>query len=138
MSESILLIPDDRRQAERHKAKCEACSQGDLSLLDVKADAEGAATSLTLFGSTHDLSATGLALVIPCVAIDKQFCDEKDRSLQVNLYLPSGSVRMNVAPVRCQALDEEEPLKGYLIGAQIVEMEENDRSCLIRYLQAIE
>ena len=116
----------------------EACLQGDLSLLDTQADTGFAKEHpLTLFGSTSDLSAIGLSLVVPYVSIDERFCVQEDRRLQVMLYLPSGSVGMQVAPVRCTLVDRKGPPNGYLLGARITEMADGERSRLITHLRTI-
>ena len=129
-----LSIAYDRRRARRHKARFDARLRADLSLLDVSAGAGAEQGQLTLFGSTRDLSAAGLSLVVPSFSLDERFCAGGGRRLQVLLYLPSGPVEMRVAPVRCAPLAEREPRAGYFIGARITEMADDGRSRLDTYL----
>ena len=132
-----MSIPDDRRRARRHNARFDARLRAGLSLLDMKAEAGGDEEQLTLYGSTRDLSAAGLSLVVPSFAIDERFCAEEGRGLQVMLYLPSGPVEMRVAPVRCTPLVEREPREGYFIGARITGMADAGRSRLTTYLRTL-
>jgi hypothetical protein len=136
--EGILPFPGERRQAQRRRVKLEASLQADLSLLDAETDAGGAPQKgLTLLGNTHDLSATGMSLVLPSFPVDERFCEMGDRKLRISFYLPSGPVEIEVAPVRCVPLHEKEPRRGYFIGARIVEMSDNEHNRLVSYLRAV-
>jgi hypothetical protein len=129
---------DDRRRAPRRSGEqVEALLQGGLSLIDAKLDEDDQEYSLKLFGSTQNISATGLSLVIPHFPIDTDYCAEEDkRRLWVILYLPTGTVEMKVAPVRCTPLDQERPEKGFFIGAQIEEIDHDGRERFTRYLDS--
>lgn len=129
---------DNLRRSPRHQARHEVCLTAPISLLDVQAEAvRGQEKPLTLFGSTRDLSEAGVALVVPFLPIDESYCWEESDSLQITLYLPTGVVSMQVAPVRCRPLDDKEPGKGFFMGAQITEIDEVERASLTEYLNAI-
>jgi hypothetical protein len=79
--------------------------------------------SLKLFGVTQDLSETGVLFYVPHVAIDEVYCsDDAGQTLQVMLFLPAGSVEMEVAPVRCIPSDSEHPENGSFLAAKIAEI----------------
>lgn len=44
---------------------------------------------------------------------------------------------MEVAPVRCHPIDEKEPGKGFLMGAEITGIDEGARARLREYLRSI-
>ena len=129
---------DNRRQCPRHQARHEICLTASLSLLDAEVEAtQGVEKPLTLFGSTYDLSEEGVSLVIPLLPIDESYCGVEGRRLPITLYLPTGMVKMQVAPVRCFPINEEEPEKGFFMAAQITKMDEAERACLVKYLNTI-
>ena len=112
----------ERRGASRLKAGCDAELTTSLSILDT--DAHLSDDSLVFLGRTVDLSSKGLSLVLPSTPIDQRYCDKEAR-IQLSLHLPKGAVCLEVSPVRCVPLDEEDTALGYLMGAQILSFEEN-------------
>ena len=108
-----------------------------ISLLDSKARIVGARQPPTMEGHAHDISKTGLSLVVPSIRLgDRHFMCE-DQPLVVTLELPTGPLRMQAAPVRYKLLDEDQTESGYLIGARIVEMSEGDHARFINYLRQV-
>lgn len=81
-----------------------------------------------------DVSATGLALIVPAIRIGEHYLAGSDRQLHVKLELPSGPVEMKVASVRYESLEDE---SGYLIGARILEMSDTDRTSFEKYLAKV-
>ncbi|MDQ3821115.1 MAG: PilZ domain-containing protein [Acidobacteriota bacterium] len=119
-------------------ARHEVCLEADLSLLDAHAKTvQGQEESFQIFGNTRDLSEAGVSLIVPLVSIDERYCNEEERTLPLTLYLPVGQVYMQVAPVRCQPIDEKEPGKGFLMGAEITGIDEAARARLREYLRSI-
>jgi len=112
----------ERRSANRLKAGCDAELTTSLSILDT--DAQLSNESLVFLGRTVDLSSKGLSLILPSTPIDERYCDTEAR-IQLSLHLPKGAVSLEVTPVRCVPLDEDDTALGYLIGAQILSFEEN-------------
>jgi hypothetical protein len=88
----------------------------------------------TLKGHTLDISSTGLALVVPAIRIGEHYLAGSDRKLYIKLELPSGSVEMKVATVRYESLEESHEESGYLIGARIAEMSDQDRASYGTYV----
>jgi len=78
-----------------------------------------------------DVSITGLALIVPAIRIGEHYLAGADRQLHVKLELPNGPVEMKVVTVRYEDLEDE---SGYLIGARILEMSDQDRSSFQKYV----
>src|SRR5688500_7508506 len=87
----------ERRSMRRLRVKCEVELAASLSLLDN--DAYDEDSNLIFFGQTSDLSAAGLAMVVPATIIDGRVCSGPHR-LQLTLHRPSGVTSLEVAPVR--------------------------------------
>ena len=103
-----------------------------LSLLDN--DVHSTDSPLVFLGRTHDLSAAGLAMVLPSTTIDERFCSGSNR-LILSLYLPDGVIGMEVSPVRCERLDSPFFGNGYLLGTRITKID--DRAQFNRYLETL-
>jgi hypothetical protein len=122
----------ERRGMRRLKAKCEVELMASLSLLD--SDVQSTDSPLVFLGRTHDLSAAGLAMVLPSTIIDERFCSGGNR-LILSLYLPNGVIGMEVSPVRCERLDSPFLGNGYLLGTKITKID--DRVQFNRYLETL-
>ncbi len=116
----------------RLRTKCEVELVADLSLLD--SDVESSDSSLIFLGRAHDLSAGGLAMVLPSTIIDERFCTGGHR-LNLSLHLPDGVVAMEVSPVRCERLSGPYATQGYLLGTRITNVENRER--FEKYLDAL-
>jgi hypothetical protein len=88
-----------------------------------------------LEGHAHDVSATGLALILPAIRIGEHYLAGEDRVLLIVLELPSGPVQMRARTVRYERLDESGRVEGYLIGARITQMSEDHRAQFLSYLE---
>jgi hypothetical protein len=87
-----------------------------------------------LKGHTRDISVNGLALNVPQVHLDGHHLAAGERELQLRLELPGGPISMVVVPSRYERLEESELGCNYLIGAQISQIDDEDRR---RYLSLI-
>jgi hypothetical protein len=123
----------DRRNAQRLRVACEAELTASLAILD--SDAFPCSDTLLFYGSTEDLSANGVSVIIPAALIDDRFCGDWAR-LRLSLFLPTGAVQLEVNPIRWQLLQQEGSRLGYLMGAQILRFDEN-RSGYDNYLRSI-
>lgn len=85
-------------------------------------------------GHTLDLSASGLALIVPAITLGEHHIVGENRSLNVKLQLPKGPIELTVTPVRYESLEEDETETGYLIGVKILEMSEVDRAKFAEYV----
>lgn len=81
-----------------------------------------------LKGHTRDISANGLALLLPQIQLDGYHLASEGREIQLVLELSGGVVSMVVVPKRYEKLERAELGCNYLIGARIVRIDEEDRA----------
>lgn len=122
----------ERRSMRRLRVKCEVELAANLSLLDN--DAYDAESNLIFYGQINDLSAVGLAMVLPATIIDERFCSGSNR-LKLSLHLPQGIIGLEVAPVRCERLTDAYSVQGYLLGTKITKVEHPES--FERYLDSV-
>ena len=122
----------ERREMRRLKVKWEVELLADLSLVDT--DAGEPLESLIFMGQTSDVSAAGLAMIIPSTIIDERFCDGDNR-LNLALHLPDGVVKLEVTPVRCERVTGVNSTQGYLLGTRITDVTQRER--FERYLERL-
>ena len=111
----------------RHHKRVRASLNVTISLSDPRVKTNGSRRLPTLDGHTLDLSSTGVALIVPAIRIGEHYLAGADRKLFVKLELPAGPVEMKVVTVRYESLEDSGDENGYLIGARIVEMSDEDR-----------
>jgi hypothetical protein len=100
-----------------------------------KANGNGSARRPKLMkGHTRDISIRGLALNVPQVHLDGHHLAVEGRELELTLELPGGSISMLVVSRRYERLEESELGCDYLIGARIVQIDDEDRQ---RYMSFI-
>src|SRR6266851_10284069 len=85
-----------------------------------------------LEGYTRDVSASGLGLIVNTVRIDSYYIFGDGHPRKLILRLSNGAVNMLVLPVRSERLGDTGA--GYLIGAQITSIDEEDRRRYLEYL----
>ena len=112
----------------RHHKRVRTHLNFTISLVDPRVSGNGSRRLPTLDGHTLDISSTGLALIVPAIRIGEHYLAGADRKLFVKLELTSGPVEMKVVTVRYESLEEGRDESGYVIGARIVEMSDEDRS----------
>ena len=88
-----------------------------------------------LEGYTRDASASGLGLIVHTVRIESDYIFVDGRPRKMVLRLPSGPVTMSVLPVRSERLGDCGA--GYIIGAQITAIDEEDRQRYLDYLSEL-
>lgn len=118
----------------RRKARVRTRLTFTLGLTDPRASQNGFRRVPTLDGHTLDVSKTGLALVVPAIRIGGHYLAGTDRKLHVKLELPGGPVEMSVVPVRYESLEEHLEEQGYVIGAHIADMSDEDRARFQEYV----
>lgn len=91
--------------------------------------------SLRLAGYTRDISASGLALIVPSIRVGGQYVTGENRRLRIMLKLPTGPIEIQATPVRYSPLDDDAVDTGYLVGVQIVSMSDEDRARFNAYLK---
>lgn len=122
----------DRRRAPRVELRL-AFS---LSLPVVRTHANVERRAPSLAGFTRDVSATGLALILPAIRIGEHYLTGEGRALRIMLEFPTGPLQLDAVPVRYERLDEGDPEKGYLVGVRITEVSDHDRARFIEYLRS--
>lgn len=105
-----------------------------ISLSDPRVSKNGGRRLPTVDGHTLDISNTGLALVVPAIRIGEHYLAGAERKLFLKLELPTGPVEMKVATVRYESLEESGEESGYLIGARIAEMSDQDRASYVKHV----
>jgi len=89
-----------------------------------------------LAGYTRDVSASGLALIVPSIRVGGQYLTGENRRLRIMLKLPTGPVEIHATPVRYSPIDDDDGVDtGYLVGVQIVSMSDEDRALFNAYLE---
>lgn len=108
-----------------------------LELARQRTSPNGSRRIPSLEGHTLDISRTGMGLIVPAIRIGEHYLTGGDRRLKVKLELPEGTVEMLMTPIRYESLDEDQSEIGYLVGARIAEMTEDDRSRFEAYVTTL-
>jgi hypothetical protein len=90
-----------------------------------------------LLGKTIDMSYCGLAFLVPAIRIGHRYIAGENRTLRIILELPTGRVESYAVAKRYERLEAAGSDKGYLVGALITRMSENDKELLSEYLQSL-
>jgi hypothetical protein len=122
----------DRREVTRHRVRL-ALS---ISIASPK-NLKGSSRTMSMAGHTFDLSANGIALIVPAITLGEHHLVGGNRGLHAQLELPSGPVEMEVGPVRYERLDEHASETGYLIAVKIVGMSESDKARYTEYVSTL-
>jgi len=127
---SLRRFIGNRRRSRRVRARLTFT----LSLADPRVNTNGRRRLPSLDGYTHDVSTSGLALIVPAIRIGEHYLAGNERKLYIKLELPTGPVEMKVASVRYEGLEDD---SGYLIGARILEMSDPDRVSFEKYVATV-
>jgi hypothetical protein len=93
---------------------------------------------LSLIGYTHDISESGIALVVSAKSASVLAALGDDYTLQLVLTIPGGSIELETTPARYQQLEDDEAGTRTLIGARITKISDEDRRRLEEYLRSLE
>jgi hypothetical protein len=124
----------NRRRSTRRTARLDFT----LSLVQAAQGLNGTRRVSSLSGHTLDLSANGLALVVPQITLAEHHLVGENRSLNVRLQLPGGPVEAITLPVRYERLEENQAESGYLIAVKIVGMLDEDRAKFSQYVAGLQ
>ena len=89
-----------------------------------------------MIGSTHDLSETGIGLIVSARNIDR-YVTSPDYIVQLELILPTGPIVFTVKPVRHGRFTMGKASNAYFIGAVITNISEDSRERLRSYLNSL-
>lgn len=87
-----------------------------------------------LLGRTSDLSTSGLSFHAPSIRIKEDYLVGQDRTLNMELDLAGRKVRMKVVGRRYEQIASEVTDDKYVVGAEIVEMRDEDRRIYEHFL----
>jgi hypothetical protein len=108
-----------------------------LSLSDPRATSNGGRRLPSIKGHTVDISTTGVALVVPAIRIGEHYLVGDQHKLHLSLELPDGPIELTVIPVRYESLEEDADDTGYIIGAKVVDMTNQERERFKGYAQRL-
>ncbi len=123
----------DRREVKRHKVRLAF----GISIASSAQSLKGSRRTISMDGHTLDLSANGMALIVPAITLGEHHLVGENRALSVQLELPSGPVVMHVMPVRYERLEEHTSEFGYLLAVKIVGTTESDRTTYTEYVATL-
>jgi hypothetical protein len=95
-----------------------------------------ATTNISLRGETKDLSSSGIAFIVPSIRLKEYYLVGENRTLNAELGLPDGKIKMQIVGQRYEQLnDEHSSTTSYLIGAKIVEITDDKRKIYEEFLR---
>jgi hypothetical protein len=124
------------RRARRATVRCPAYLIAGSSLLDAEIGSDYREQPLTFYCETQELSVRGASLVIRSIMLDERAVTQ-GHPVQLILELPAGQIRMEAKPVRCELADKWRPESGYLLGIDVVRIEDKDRRTLMEFLRSL-
>ncbi|KXJ98584.1 MAG: hypothetical protein UZ17_ACD001002653 [Acidobacteria bacterium OLB17] len=86
-------------------------------------------------GETVDLSRTGIAFLTPAIRIQEKYFVGHERTLNIEIDLPSGRVEMKVMGCRYEKVGIHLSVDRYLIGARILSMSDGDREAYENFVR---
>lgn len=93
------------------------------------------AENLSIAGETKDVSETGIAFIVSSIRIKETYLVGEGRTLNAELDLPGGKVRMQIIGQRYEQVGEHISTARFLIGAKITKMSEDDRELYSDFLR---
>jgi hypothetical protein len=79
-----------------------------------------------------------MAIILPVIQIENYNFAATNRRLLVKLHLPTGAIHLHVNPVYSERLKETGTGAGWLIGARITKINDDDRERLTRFLDSLD
>lgn len=130
----------NRRSARRHKMNLPVSitlvASKYVNKQDSKSSIKEENISPSVFGHTQDISESGLAIVVSKIHIEGRYLTDQDRLLLIKVNLPNEEIiQFKATAKRHQPVEGEQNEKGFLIGAHIKEIDEENRTKLIAYLK---
>ncbi len=87
-----------------------------------------------LSGETADVSATGIGFVVSAIRIRDRYLVGQERTLNIELDLSGTKVRMQVRGRRYEKIGIHLSVEKYLVGAEIIAVDEADKSAYEHFL----
>jgi len=127
-------INKERRATPRRRLSLEFR----VLLVATRKGVDGEEQMLPLIGYTHDISESGIALVVSTKSMSVLHNLGQSYTLQLMLTIPRGSVELEITPARYQHITDADTGSRFLIGAQITKISDTDRERFIEYLESLE
>ena len=108
---------------EQYQVPLKVCFAPEKNPLNIKSPCDDSFLS----GESVDLSSTGIAFVVAAIRIKEKYLVGQDRVLKVELELAGKKVHMRVLGKRYELVGIHASAERYLVGAEIVEMDDDDR-----------
>jgi len=113
------MVPSRRR----HTAPVKIWFEPDIN----SERAREAERSACLLGETFDISRTGIAFVVSSIRVKEKYLVGHERTLNVEMDLPSGKIHMKVIGRRYEKVGQHISTERFLVGAHILEIDGSDR-----------
>jgi hypothetical protein len=127
IEERMRALLTERRGYARHKAAFEVCLPVGVSVPNECLEPEADSYPDPIMGHTHDLSETGLSLVLPSVYLGRERITAPHFPLRIVLSLADGIAVVQASTMRVEDLDSAEGDQRFFVGAQIKKMNERDQ-----------
>jgi hypothetical protein len=106
-----------------------------VSLLDSKTKAASKGCPPAMRGYLHDISKTGLSLVMPSVYFGDPYLMCSGYIFQITIEFPNRAISLQAAPTQYDRFEESHGEYRYLISARILQMTKSDRRYLFQYIK---
>jgi hypothetical protein len=127
-------FPGNKRRAPRIRAQLAVS----VSLVEVDPVSAGLRYSPELEGQTRLINKYGMAIVLPQIQLGRYNFADTNRRLRLKLYLPGGAINIHLSPVHSEPVRQGKPKAGWLVGARITKISDEDGRRLAEYLDSLE
>lgn len=86
-------------------------------------------------GETVDISRTGIAFLVPAIRVKEKYIAGHGRNLNVEIDLPNGKVYLRAVGRRYEKVGMHSSMEKFLVGAQIENLEGQDRETYETFLR---
>ena len=119
----------DRRCAKRYTVRLSCQVE-----FAAKSTMNGRQASTSIEGHTSDISADGVALILPAIRIGDRYLAGENLPLLLHLKLPAQTIEIHAVAVRYDAFADEDQGTGYMVGMRITKLGQEDRGQYVEYL----
>ena len=123
------------RNSHSIRRKCDAPVRISFEAVKTTGNLHKTMEGLSISGEAADVSKTGIAFVVGAIRVKEFYLVGQDRKLLLELDLPGRKIEMKVVGRRYEKVGIHVSSERYLIGAEIVEMEESHRQAYDRFLR---
>jgi len=89
--------------------------------------AQELARAACVLGETVDLSRTGVGFIVPSIRVKEKYLVGQERSLNIEIDLPTGKVRMTAMGRRYEKVGIHISTERFIVGAHILSLEGTDK-----------